>query len=600
MKENLSFIPYVNEETLSNEIDSSRVRSYPLHCLKKSSTTLVTTSSALSNFTSPLNTLTLLFTPPHFDSFILNTSSTYASIHISTSNKTHPQNSSLSITSPRSSVLHPTSFCLKLHVSENNFSFESSLVHAIQHLNLNSNKNLDLKNVNESDASSSAFLAELSTPVFDLIFKDATINQPVYISFPFNDVPNAEDVEVYFTDVHSNGLLMDPRFSALLPLLPSLIMNQWVYEHTCAWIPDLLSLSGHTSLCVHIFPKPNTVLPQRLTASTQVHLKTHFQPHFLHFSRYSKWECLASMEKRVGPHIEPLMHQLLEWIQGFLDGNMQHALIHGPSGSGKSFFIRHFAIASDLPYRYFSSPYDFTEVEAFLLTPPLFPALIILDDLAHLSDIQVDHLTYLLDTCTSMLVLGITSTDLPVSLASPHRPSRRFQRKWKFPSLSVQARKHLFLQPFTSFSSSVLQKGIQKTQGWSPSDIKRLLSMATHLHNSSSKESWDTCFLKSLESIQPASFTSYSTKIPKVQFEDLCGFENIIQDLKETILIPFSKKYLDFSCLQEHPHDVLSPIRGIVIHGLPGTGKSHLAYAIVNFLGFHCIAVDVGSLEGIP
>ncbi|KAK2440389.1 cell division control protein C [Trifolium repens] len=57
------------------------------------------------------------------------------------------------------------------------------------------------------------------------------------------------------------------------------------------------------------------------------------------------------------------------------------------------------------------------------------------------------------------------------------------------------------------------------------------------------------------------------------RFKDLGGMEEVIEDLKKTILKPlFNPKVCKVLGLK--------PINGLLLHGLPGCGKTKLAHAI--------------------
>jgi ribosome biogenesis ATPase len=61
--------------------------------------------------------------------------------------------------------------------------------------------------------------------------------------------------------------------------------------------------------------------------------------------------------------------------------------------------------------------------------------------------------------------------------------------------------------------------------------------------------------------------------LPKIKLSDLGGMDDIIDDLKKTIGYPLNYYYL-------HKHMTVEPVKGVLICGPPGCGKSTLAEAI--------------------
>ena len=72
--------------------------------------------------------------------------------------------------------------------------------------------------------------------------------------------------------------------------------------------------------------------------------------------------------------------------------------------------------------------------------------------------------------------------------------------------------------------------------------------------------------------------------------EDVCGHEETIQTLRDSVLFPLQHNLEDVCPL-------LQPSNGVLLHGPPGTGKTMLAKAICKELCCKFINIDVSVLE---
>lgn len=77
----------------------------------------------------------------------------------------------------------------------------------------------------------------------------------------------------------------------------------------------------------------------------------------------------------------------------------------------------------------------------------------------------------------------------------------------------------------------------------------------------------------------------------KVSFKDIGGVEHIIDSLKETVIYPLTLPHLF-----ESPSGLLGPPKGVLLHGVPGCGKTMLAQALAKESGATFINLHVSTL----
>lgn len=91
-------------------------------------------------------------------------------------------------------------------------------------------------------------------------------------------------------------------------------------------------------------------------------------------------------------------------------------------------------------------------------------------------------------------------------------------------------------------------------------------------------------FREAMKEVEPSALREVFTEVPNVKWEDVGGLEDIKQILKETIEWPL--KYPEL-----FEKTKTKPPKGILLHGLPGTGKTLLAKAVASQCGVNFISV---------
>ncbi len=96
-------------------------------------------------------------------------------------------------------------------------------------------------------------------------------------------------------------------------------------------------------------------------------------------------------------------------------------------------------------------------------------------------------------------------------------------------------------------------------------------------------------FLEAMKEVEPSAIREFFVEVPDVKWEDVGGLENIKEELKEAVEWPL--KYFDIF----KKANTTAP-KGILLYGVPGTGKTLLAKAVASQSGVNFISVKGPSL----
>ncbi|MBU4479353.1 MAG: CDC48 family AAA ATPase [Candidatus Omnitrophica bacterium] len=96
-------------------------------------------------------------------------------------------------------------------------------------------------------------------------------------------------------------------------------------------------------------------------------------------------------------------------------------------------------------------------------------------------------------------------------------------------------------------------------------------------------------FLDAMKEVEPSAIREFFVEVPDVKWDDVGGLENIKEELKEAVEWPL--KYADI-----FKQANTNPPKGILLYGIPGTGKTLLAKAVASQTGVNFISVKGPSL----
>ncbi|MBI4823591.1 MAG: CDC48 family AAA ATPase [Nitrospirae bacterium] len=96
-------------------------------------------------------------------------------------------------------------------------------------------------------------------------------------------------------------------------------------------------------------------------------------------------------------------------------------------------------------------------------------------------------------------------------------------------------------------------------------------------------------FIEAMKEVEPSAIREVFVEVPDVKWTDVGGLEDIRQELKEAVEWPL--KYPEMFKTAG-----TNPPKGIMLYGVPGTGKTLIAKAVANESGVNFIAVKGPSL----
>ncbi|KAK9729674.1 hypothetical protein K7432_000081 [Basidiobolus ranarum] len=142
-------------------------------------------------------------------------------------------------------------------------------------------------------------------------------------------------------------------------------------------------------------------------------------------------------------------------------------------------------------------------------------------------------------------------------------------------------------------------EGVSKiTHGFVPSDLRALCThvMIASIKQRNKEDELPTItlnqFLEALKTIHPSNLGEFQTKTPDIRFSDIFGMDDIITDLKASVISPFHEPE-DFDKLG------ITPPRGVLVYGPPGVGKTMLCSALAAETGLNFILVESSQVRSM-
>ncbi len=308
-------------------------------------------------------------------------------------------------------------------------------------------------------------------------------------------------------------------------------------------------------------------------------------------------------------------------------------LLYGPPGTGKTLIARAVANETDAYFTHISGPEImgkfYGESEARLRSvfedaQAHAPAIIFIDEIDAIApkreemggEKQVERrvvaqLLSLLDGLESRgQIIVIGATNIPNTLDQALRRPGRFDREISIPIPDKNGRLQILeihTRGMPLGKDVSLEKLAEITHGFVGADLEALgreaamsalrkilpkidFEMADIPYETLMKlEVTMDNFLEAMKEVEPSAIREFFVEVPDVKWNEVGGLENIKEELKEAVEWPL--KYSDIFKKAN-----TNPPKGILLYGVPGTGKTLLGKAIATESGVNFISVKGPSL----
>ncbi|MFH0878501.1 MAG: CDC48 family AAA ATPase [Lentisphaerota bacterium] len=341
----------------------------------------------------------------------------------------------------------------------------------------------------------------------------------------------------------------------------------------------------------------------------------------------------------LGVHIQRIREMIelpLRYPQVFARLGIQApkgVLLHGPPGTGKTLIARAVANETDAYFTHISGPeimgkfYGESEGRlrsVFEDAQKHAPAIIFIDEIDAIAPKREDmggekqverrvvaQLLALLDGLESRgHVIVIGATYIPNTLDPALRRPGRFDREIAIPIPDKRGRLEI-LQIHTRgmpLAGDVqVERLAEITHGFVGADLEALAREAAMsalrkifpvIDFEMAEIPYETLmklevtmdnFVEAMKEVEPSAIREVFVEVPDVRWEDVGGLESVQRELQQAIEWPL--KYAD---LFQRAHT--NPPKGILLFGLPGTGKTLLAKAAATASGVNFISVKGPAL----
>lgn len=306
-------------------------------------------------------------------------------------------------------------------------------------------------------------------------------------------------------------------------------------------------------------------------------------------------------------------------------------LLIGPTGSGKTLIARAIAHETNANFQVINGPeiihkfYGESEArirDIFDVATRNQPSIIFLDELDAIApkrekangDVEKRVVAQLLTLMDGLKergnVIVIGATNLPDAIDPSLRRPGRFDREiiLDVPDRNARAKIMKIHSREMPLSDDVdYDKLSDLTQGFVGADLENLCREAAMKSLRRTVPDFDLednfsdinnikpltvkmdDFLEAVKEVEPSAIKEILIEIPKVDWDDVGGLEQIKEKLTECVILPLKHKHLFDAANIKAP-------KGVLLSGQPGTGKTLLAKALANESNVNFISVKAAEL----
>ena len=269
------------------------------------------------------------------------------------------------------------------------------------------------------------------------------------------------------------------------------------------------------------------------------------------------------------------------------------SLLRGKAGTGKTSVVQYLRRVTVFPVISITTLKDVHTIQSF---DPESPLIVLFDDIDKWLSIRefpfLDRNILLrkrLDEWRGRNVYLILSATDTATIANSLKSPAYIDAQDELPMpRRVAARVEILKSFLTEYdlSAQSLEEIAQRTRGFSPRDIKRLITLAA-AHSFAHGQSLSMQHLNdTLKNFRPEAIGSFgdASGVPTVHWDDIGGQSEAKQCLQECV-----KWLTTHAALLQQFH--VRPPRGILLHGPPGCSKTMLAKALATECRMHFVSV---------